>query len=107
MLKPFIATALKTGVGVGIAVNLLVVVSTLPFLLIPRTASVRAGGWGLLVVGYALYSLAVGLPQSWRQMRFGQWGAGLLGVVLALAPLPLAFWLFHLCARIKGYELAP
>lgn len=107
MLKSSLARFLKTDLGRGLAVNLLVVVSTLPFLLVPRTTSVRANGWGLLVFTFAIYSLVVILPPSWQQVRVGKWGAGVLGIVLALAPFPLAYWLFHLCAQIKGYELAP
>ncbi len=107
MLKRALAASLRTGVGNGITVNLLVVVATLPFLLVPPTASVRAGGWGLLMVGGAAYGLAVGLPQSWRQVRHGQLGMGLLGCVLALTPLPLSYWLFHLCAHVKGFVVAP
>lgn len=107
MLKSSTVAALKTGVGGGVAVNLLAAVSTLPFLLVPHTACVRAGGWGLLVAAGAVYSLAVLLPRSWREVRGGQLAAGSLGLVLALTPLPLADWLFHLCAQAKGFQLAP
>jgi hypothetical protein len=90
MLKAFQAAP-----RVGMAANLLVVILTLPFLLVPRTASVRAGGWGLLVLVVAVWALVWGLPQSWRQASGGKFSLGVLGLVLALTPLPLAYWLFH------------
>lgn len=106
-MKSSLARFLKTDLGRGLAVNLVVVVSTLPLWLAPRTASVRANGWGLLVLGCAIYSLVIVLPPSWQQVRAGKWGVGVLGIVLALAPFPLGWWLFAVCAQIKGYELAP
>ncbi len=105
--KQTLADILGTGLGVCLLMNALVLGFTLPFLLIPRTAHVRAGGWGLLIVAFGIYALIVGLPRSWDQWRSGSRVAGFLGLGLALTPMPIAYWLFQVCAQVKGYELAP
>lgn len=105
-VRTLVAT-IPEALRVGLAINLIVFAVTLPFLALPSTASVRAGGWGLLVFGLACVGLAVGVSSSSRSIRARSWIVGLTGLCLAITPLPLAFVLFQWCARIKGYELAP
>ena len=79
----------------------------LPFLLAPSTASVRAGGWGMVVLYVAILALCLGANKVQAELRAGMPLLAIIGLISTLLPCPVAFVLFHLFANLKGFELAP
>jgi hypothetical protein len=100
--KRRVATTLA--LGTGIIFNLLVLVSTIPFLSVPRGRGIRPMGWAMFVFEMAFLALVIGLPMTIigfvteRSRRLN-----ILATCLALTPLPLAIILLRVLAAACGF----
>ena len=89
-------------VVVGAVVNMAVLVLNLLVLRIPPGTVFRPP-WqlGFLLMAFALFGLAAGLPLSLRESRSGN-PLGVLGTILSLSPLPYGIITFHVICMLHG-----
>ena len=93
---------------IGILLNLVVILSSAPFIFVSRGSCIRPMGWAGLMFLVAMSALLLGLPIctiSFIIDKKKMWSV--VGLILALSPLPLAIMLLYVFAFICGFELAP
>ena len=97
----------RFSVKLGLWLSVTNLVFSLQFFLVPQGRDIRPMGWAVLMCLIAGIGLLLGVPCALAGLFSTRWRRALIGIVLCLAPLPVASGMMHLAALIKGFTIAP
>jgi hypothetical protein len=77
-----------------------------PFIHVPKGTAIRPMGWAMVTTVISFLTLVVSLPSALSALKKDPKWVGFTGLVLGLIPFPLASFLLHFAAYVRGFQLA-
>jgi hypothetical protein len=97
----------RISLGAGFIGNGLVILSCLLFFDAPHDSSIRTfeAGWALFIDFVAACTLVLGLPSALISFKSCSRRVSIAGLLLSLAPLPIALILMNIIAAVTHLQL--
>jgi hypothetical protein len=90
----------------GAVANGIILISSIPFLLVPEGTRIRPMGWRMIVFSISFAALVIVLPLSISSLirhKTNKWA--IWGIVFSLLPFPLAISILGILMQVIGFDV--